>query len=469
MAQAPATTADVQRILDQLTEQQKVIQALQTQLADQQRRLDQIQGVTAAAPAATTPKPAVIAAAAPAPAPAPAPGVAQGAPAASTPKVAAVKAIPAAPRWYEKYTIRGYVQLRHDGIVNTNRNLTCDQCDRYIGNGNNFGFRRARLILSGDVSDRITLYFQTDFASVVGTALHMGQIRDLYADVFLDKKKEFRVRLGQSKVPFGFENLQSSQNRLSLDRSDPINSAVANERDLGAFFYWAPAKIRTRLATLATAGPAGLKGTGDYGVIGMGVYNGQTANRPEANNSLHYVARAAYPWQLKNGQYIEAGIQGYTGRYTVTGDQRSLTTKGPAGFTFADQRLAGSVIVYPQPFGFQAEYNVGKGPQYNPRTQTIETKALRGGYAQTMFMKKYKGQVFTPFYRFQYYSGGKKQELDARSYLMREHELGLEWQQNSFFEISGHYAYSDRRYEDAGKPNNRQKGSLVRLQFQVNY
>jgi hypothetical protein len=38
--------------------------------------------------------------------------------------------------------------------------------------------------------------------------------------------KEYRVRIGQSKVPYGFENLQSSQNRLSLDRNDALNSAV---------------------------------------------------------------------------------------------------------------------------------------------------------------------------------------------------------------------------------------------------
>jgi hypothetical protein len=47
-----------------------------------------------------------------------------------------------------------------------------------------------------------------------------------------DAKKEYRVRIGQSKVPYGFENLQSSQNRLTLDRNDALNSAVANERDL---------------------------------------------------------------------------------------------------------------------------------------------------------------------------------------------------------------------------------------------
>jgi hypothetical protein len=79
----------------------------------------------------------------------------------------------------------------------------------------------------------------------------------------LIQKKNF-VRVGQSKVPFGFENLQSSQNRLTLDRNDALNSAVANERDLGAFFYWAPSKIRERFAMLVKDG---YKGSGDYGVF----------------------------------------------------------------------------------------------------------------------------------------------------------------------------------------------------------
>src|SRR5690606_27063174 len=117
-----------------------------------------------------------------------------------------------------------------------------------------------------------------DFASSPGGgAMNFVQIRDAYFDVGLDKKNEFRFRIGQSKVPFGFENLQSSQNRLPLDRNDALNSAVSNERDIGVFFYWAPEKIRKRFSMLVREG---YKGTGDYGVFGLGVYNGQTANRP---------------------------------------------------------------------------------------------------------------------------------------------------------------------------------------------
>jgi uncharacterized coiled-coil protein SlyX len=450
--QAPSTD-DTQRLREQIAEQQKLLQTLQQTLDEQQKKLD---ALTTATP---------VSAAQPVPAPPPAQAAK---PVVASPKVEAAKAIPAAPRWYEKYTIRGYTQLRDNRVATNNRNLTCEQCDRNIGNNTNFSFRRARMILSGDVSDRVALYFQSDFATPSG-GLNFAQIRDLYADVALDKKKEFRIRAGQSKVPYGFENMQSSQNRLALDRDDAINTAAPNERDLGAFFYWAPAKIRTRLATLSAAGMNGLKGSGDYGVLGIGVYNGQSANRAEANNNAHVVARAAYPWQLKSGQYIEAGLQAYTGRYTVTPDQRSATVKGPSDFTFTDRRIGANFVVYPQPWGFQAEYNVGKGPRFDPASNTIFNKPVRGGYAQTMYMKKVHGQVLTPFYRYQYYSGGKKQELDARSYLVRDNDFGVEWQQSNFFEITAQYSRMDRTYEDAVRPNNRQKGSLLRLQFQINY
>lgn len=436
--QAPAN-AEAQRIQAQIAEQQKALQALQEALAAQQKKLD-----------ALTPAPA---AAAP--------------PAAGSPKVEAVKAIPPAPKWYDKYTLRGYVQLRDNRLYNSNKNLTCAQCDPAMGNNTNFSLRRARLVLSGDVNERVALYFQAEFAQTTGGALHFGQIRDMYADVALDKKKEYRLRFGQSKVPFGWENMQSSQNRLALDRSDPINSAAPGERDMGVFFYYAPAKKRTLLAALAASGTGGLKGSGDYGIFALGVYNGQSINRPEANNSVHTVARVTYPWQLKNGQVIEAGLQAYTGRFTV--DTRTGGVKGPADFTFRDQRVAGSFVVFPKPFGFQSEFVTGNGPSYSPRINTIVNRNIRGGYAQPMYMFKVKGQVLTPFYRFQYYSGGKKQELDARSYLVRDHDIGLEWQQSNFFEITGQFTHSDRTYEDASKPNNRQKGNILRIQFQINY
>lgn len=451
-AQAPPNP-DLQKIIGMLEEQQRMIESLQNTVAAQQQTINRLEGKSSAAAPAPA-KPAVAVAKPPSP-------VSQ------TPAAAVTTAVVADTRkWFEKYAFRGYTQIRHNGVVDTNPLLGCEQCDRTIGDKNGVSFRRARFILSGDVSDRVYIYFQPDFASSSGN-LNFAQVRDLYFDIALDKKKEFRIRAGQSKVPFSFENLQSSQNRLALDRNDALNSAASNERDIGLYLYYAPAHIRTRFASLVSSG---LKGTGDYGVFGAGIYNGQVANRPEANNNLHYITRVTYPWQLKNGQFIEAGIQAYTGRYTVSSDQRTASTKGPADFTFADRRVAGSFMYYPQPFGFQAEFNVGKGPQFNPSNRTIENRTLKGGYAQTMYMKKFNsGQTLTPFYRYQYYSGGKKHELDARSYLVRDHDFGFEWQQNAFLEVVGQYTFSDRTYEDAVKSNNRQKGQLLRLQLQLNY
>jgi hypothetical protein len=94
-----------------------------------------------------------------------------------------------------------------------------------------------------------------------------------------------------------------------MDRSDALNSAVAGERDLGAFIYYAPADIRKRFKQLTDTG---LKGSGDYGVIGVGVYEGQTINQSDQNTNKHVVLRLTYPF-LFGQQLLEAGVSGYTG------------------------------------------------------------------------------------------------------------------------------------------------------------
>ena len=124
-------------------------------------------------------------------------------------------------KWYDQFSIRGYAQVRYNRLLETNSKLKCEQCDRSIGDGGGFFLRRLRIIFSGQLVNNVYFYIQPDFASSVSsTSLHFAQIRDAYFDVGLDKKNEFRFRIGQSKVPYGFENIQSSQNRLPLDRND---------------------------------------------------------------------------------------------------------------------------------------------------------------------------------------------------------------------------------------------------------
>lgn len=369
-----------------------------------------------------------------------------------------------AKKWYETVQMRGYMQVRYNGLLQTNEDLECEQCDKSWGGDNDFFIRRMRLIFYGQVSPRVYFYIQPDFASAPSSsAMHFGQLRDAYFDVGLDEKNEFRFRIGQSKVPFGFENMQSSQNRLPLDRADALNSAVTNERDLGVFFYWAPAKTRKLFSSLVSEG---LKGSGDYGVLGIGVYNGQTANRPELNPNKHVVARASYPVQIKN-QVIEAGVQAYKGQFTLLS-----TTSGVGTATdklYDDERIGATFVLYPKPFGILAEYNIGRGPEYDKLTNSIIESPLKGGFITASYKLDFKGQTLIPFSRYQYYDGGKKHELDARSYEVKELEIGAEWQPNKNFELVVMYTMSARRFEDAANPTNFQRGNLLRIQAQVNF
>ncbi len=370
---------------------------------------------------------------------------------------------PVKKQWYENFSIRGYVQARYN-TLQTNRDLECDQCDGSWGGNDEFFLRRIRIIFFGKISEQVYFYIQPDFASSVSsTNLHYAQIRDAYFDIGLDKQNEFRFRIGQSKVPFGFENMQSSQNRIPLDRNDALNSALRNERDLGVFFYWAPQEKRQLFSAL---GREGLKTSGDYGIFGLGVFNGQTANRPELNQNKHVVARLTYPFEIGN-QIIEPGVQAYTGKYVL--HQVSAETNADPNTSYLDQRAAATFILYPKPFGIQAEYNVGKGPEYNTATNTIDVQNLHGGYATLSYYVKAGNQLFIPFTRYQYYDGGKKHERDARSYNVRELELGVEWQPGRNFELVTMYTFSSRRYEDALNPDNLQTGSLLRLQAQINF
>ena len=377
--------------------------------------------------------------------------------------------------WYDNIGLRGYLQVRYNGLLSTNDKVSCDQCDKTWGttstapdakSNNGFFIRRARLVFSGQILPNVYFYFQPDFASSPASGVNnFAQIRDAYFDLSFDKKREFRVRLGQSKVPFGFENLQSSQNRLTLDRNDALNSAMANERDLGAFFYWAPSKIRERFAMLVKDG---YKGSGDYGVFAFGAFNGQTANKSEANRNLHVVTRISYPFEIGN-QIIEPGIQAYTGKWAFTSELSTGVTT-PNKLNTLDQRVAASFILYPKPFGVQAEYNIGKGPRYNKLTNKVDVSSLEGGYVTLNYkLDLPKHQLLYPFAKFQYYDGGKKFEKDARSYVVRDYELGLEWQPFKAFELVAEWVIADRTFEDSALPNNRQRGNLLRLQAQFNF
>lgn len=363
--------------------------------------------------------------------------------------------VPVRERWYEKISIRGYAQFRYSHTID-NDFVTSNQGDRSIGKNNEFFLRRGRVIISGQPHDRVFFYIQPEFAGAVSGTEQVAVLRDFFSDLFLTENKEWRIRAGLSKVPFGFENMQSSQNRLALDRDDAINSAAPNERDLGVFLYYAPTSVRERFRRLVESG---LKGSGDYGMLGIGVYNGQGPNARDLNKNKHVVFHSMFPFELPfvNNQMVQVGMDAYTGQYVVSTtpvvplnvNSSNGVAQNPLlmnGGNYPDERVAWHFVVFPQPFGLQGEYTIGRGPQLNQARNQIETGSLRGGYLQAFY--NYRCDTYCvsvmPFVRYQEYFGGRKAEANAPRNSVRELELGLEYQFNKALELTVEGTFTQR-------------------------
>lgn len=362
--------------------------------------------------------------------------------------------------WTGHVNVRGYVQNRSTKVFGNDGDdlanpvdLWSDRSvgsDRSLNSDKNFLIRRARVIIFGDWGDHLSYYIQPDFASSAGTTGNIAQLRDAYGDVNFDATKVHRIRVGQSKVPYGFENLQSSSNRLSMDRVDALNSAVRDERDTGAFYYYTPTHVQELFEDISKQG---LKHSGNYGMLAFGAYNGQGANRGDANDNWHMVARATYPWKTESGQIYEIGVQGYHGEYVPsTGAYRRTSTvsttpvleggaNGEHRNGFKDERAGISFMMYPQPFGLQAEWNWGKTPGLDIATNTIRQESLNGGYVQAMYMLKDWNNwgTFIPFVKWQYFDGYNKAETNAPKNNVNDWEFGLEWQIAPEVELMAEY------------------------------
>ncbi len=368
--------------------------------------------------------------------------------------------------WFGRMSIRGYVQTRYTHVMGSDaytqgqtvssgsafNSALHSPTETNITERDTFLMRRARMIFSGDVHDHLFLYAQVDWQASVGssyseTSASGLQTRDMYGDISLDQDKEHRFRIGISKVPYGFVNLQSSQNRLSIERPEALNSAVEGERDLGIYYMWANKTARERFRDLNRLG---LKGSGDYGVITVGGYNGQGLNRYDSNRNLHTALRLAYPFQLESGQYFELGLSGYQGKF-VPGNSAA---KNAAQFT--DRRAAANFVWYPQPFGMEAEWTYGEGPesvveydaegrgffrsattglrQYTTPGITIEN--LHGGYVLFNYKADTDYGTVIPFTRWSYFDGARKFVTNSPSQNVNELDLGVEYQPWPCFEIA---------------------------------
>ena len=382
---------------------------------------------------------------------------------------------PKEPAWYEKMSIDGYTQVRHTEQLDDDAYLTRADNDRSLDPNQSLLVRRGRFKIAGDFG-RVYLYTQWDVAASVdsGTSRNFGlQTRDIYADIALDEAKEHRIRIGVSKVPYGWVNLQSSQNRLTMERPEALNSAVEGERDQGLYYMYASSESRALFKTLVKEG---FKGSGDYGVFTAGVYGGTGLNKADNNGEVHSLVRFSYPWVSASGQMYEAGIGAYAGRFKVTTEAISgvgtpAVNTRDATDGFNDRRSFATFVMYPQPWGIEAEWTTGQGPQMNDARTAISQSYLNGGYVLLNYRHKYGEQSeLLPYVRWNYFDGARKFGTNAPKLCVNEIDVGFEWQWRKEVELQLQYTMSDERTNSSSSSPKVIDGSQrIALQLQFNY
>lgn len=352
----------------------------------------------------------------------------------------------ASPRWYERIRISGYVQLRY--ALNGNPMMDIPLGDKNAtGKPQSFYFKRIRMPIQGQISDRLAFYLQPAFE---GSGFDTGDSFDLvdaFGDFHITTNKQHRIRFGLHRAPNAFDTYRSSSQRQELDRHESVQSGTPGERDIGISYMWTSLIAQKRFAQLATYH----NGPGDYGNFAIMVYNGQTRNKTELNADKHVGIRLAHPFELPNGRLLEVGAQAYRGMFVVPTNTVSTcpiashqygSNDGKTGCQILDERLTGYFWTPAQPWGLLAEYTVGRGPKRNAQG-VIEETHLYGFYVQPYYSWRYSDVgMLTGYFRYGEYHGGLKtiNAVDGRSNTIN---VGLVWEPDTHWRYVIEYMYKE--------------------------
>lgn len=261
---------------------------------------------------------------------------------------AAAAAKPKKKQWYDTIKLGGYVQAR--GLYYPDaeeKSVNVAAVD--LKKDSEFLVRRARIKLSAKPAEGVEVVIQEDFGEGVTS------VKDAYVDKKFGNENTSVIRVGQHKVPFGFEGPQSSSSRLPLERNWVARRTISGERDTGlAYYYTTPED-----AALFELAKKNHFGTGDYGSFAIGFFNGQGIDGAvEYNSDKHIVLRGCKPMLIKGfnsdseepSQYFEFGASYYTGDYVSKGLDAEVS----------EDLIGIHAYLAPQPFGLQAEYFTGE-------------------------------------------------------------------------------------------------------------
>lgn len=365
-----------------------------------------------------------------------------------------LQGVVANPHWYERMRMQGFVQTRMSFYDNGKGDLSLTDSKAVVskgvnttGGGQKMYFRRIRLPISGQPSERLFFFIQPAFE---GDGFNTGggdgvNLVDAFADYMVTKDQTWRIRFGLQRALVGFDTLRTSSQRQELDRHESIQTSAPGERDMGiALFYTTPeSKARYQTMTQYHNGP------GDYGNIAFQMYNGQGRNKVDYNKDKHFAGKVSYPFELPNGRLIDVGAHAYTGLWDATG-VTSMTTGATRcshsistdGFcTIRDQRLSAYVWTPPQPWGFMSEAVVGRGPERGS-DGFLREASLYGGYIQGNYTWRYSDTgLVTPYVRYGEYYGGTKSSSSGANYDSKNVNAGLVWEPDTHWRFVAEYLF----------------------------
>ncbi len=276
------------------------------------------------------------------------------------------------------HQVYGYVQLRFDH-------------DEATKGRTEFLLRRARVNFKGPVADRTSYRIELQLdareeKSVVPDAARGSkvQVRSVYVD---RKLGTGRLRIGQAKIPFGYEVPESVPDLWAGERSAVMDALIPDQRDIGVQYRVSDRSERV--------------------ILDLGVFNGTGINRVDDNDSKDIAGRLEYDFGPASAAVsYYGGTEGPTA--TSKGDRLGFGARGLMG-----------------DFEGMAEYVVGNE----------ETLDVAGWYAQAgwhlpgtpglLFVKhdEYDPDTDAPDTSFRRTAIGYRHDLDDRTQVSLVYEI----------------------------------------------
>jgi Phosphate-selective porin O and P len=280
-------------------------------------------------------------------------------------------------------------------------------------NINDFFVRRARLILHGQISKSLEIQLQMGQDNIGSQTLKDDagfRIKDAYIN--FKHVDSLQLTVGQFKVPFLRQNLESGFNQLLVDRSmvTGLRPSIEGSRDQGGMIWGGHAGLQYRAA----------------------VFDGSDQEDTSTRSSLRGSARVSWNWftpepglgftgtTFGQKRILQVGLQGdaQNGRLDARDDDAFVDEA-------RDYRNRAVDVYYDQPFSDGAWALTVEGAWLQRRddygTDGLATRTIDGSYVQTGFLipghiGPGRVQLVGRYERIDNDRGGVSSDLHARTF-----------------------------------------------------